>query len=145
MRPAFTAIVLTIACTVAGCDVIYERPELDSLVDFGEPYLTRDEGALTAPAGAREAPYVTSDDRLIVDVTYRADCVASQFILQLNARDQETIDLWLVHNAAAGSCATGDAISRRLVFELPANAARFRRQVLLTPDRGSIVLERELG
>lgn len=145
MRLAPTAVVLAAVFTFVGCDVIYERPELNAAVDFGEPYSTRDEAGTSAPSETRSAPYVTVDDQLVVDVSYSSDCRSSSFVLQLSVRDQETIDLWLLHSATEGSCSTENLVSRRLVIDLPANTTRFRRQILLTPDRGSIVLERDLG
>lgn len=143
MRSVPFALVLVVL--LVGCDAIYERPGLEERVDFGEPYTIRTTLGHSSPAGARDAPYITSDDRLVVDVTFRARCEANRFVLRAEPRDQETIDLWLVHQATPESCTGEDEVERRLVFDVPAYVAPYRRQVLLTPDRGPIVLERDLG
>lgn len=144
MRPLLTLLALALLIPASGCDVIYERPELELLVDFGEPYAIGLEAAM-APAGVLATPYVSNDNKLVVDVTYRADCTSSRFTVDLDVRDGITADLWLVHRAVPGSCGSDVEVSERLSIPLPSVADQVPRLVLLTPDQGALVLKRALG
>ena len=143
MRPRSVLFGLVLLLPVMGCDVIYERPEPGSFIDFGEPYAIGFDAA-SAPAGTPASPYVDAGNRLVVDVRYRADCEASRFTAAFEARDARTAEVWLVHQATPGSCATGAAVTERVALPLPARADEVSRLILLTPDQGALVLERVL-
>lgn len=148
MRHLLPLSCLALSVFAAGCDVIYERPEPQAVIDFGEPYAVGIE-ARNAANGTLAPPYISSDNQLVADVTYPSDCVASRFVVRFEARDIETADVWMVHRADAGSCEAeaGEAeadVAERLTLTLPASAERFPRIVLLTPDQRAVVLDRFL-
>lgn len=132
---------LALFLSFAGCDLVYERPEPDFFTDFGEPYDVQITSTIGSPAGTPMPPYV-SEDRLVVDVTYRSGCEASRFVPEHRQRDAETAELWLRHRAEDGSCESGTLVEERLVFALPAAARAAPRLVLLTPDQHALVLDR---
>lgn len=142
MLPLSRASLLALLLAIAGCDFIYERPEIAVFTDFGAPYDVLLTANVGSPAGTLVPPYVDGDDRLVVDVGYRAGCVASRFVLESRLRDAETAELWLLHRAEAGSCASGPLVEERLVLTLPAAARPFPTLVLLTPDQRALVLDR---
>lgn len=139
--PSFAhATLFALLLALVGCDVIYERPEPDFSTDFGEPYevlLRNDAPGMTAPP-----PFVTAENRLVVDVASRSGCAASRFAVQFRRHDAQTAELWLVHRAEAGSCETGTLVEERLALPLPAVVAEAPRLVLLLPDRSTVRLDR---
>lgn len=140
MPPPTRASLLVLLLVFTGCDVIYDRPEIDFSTDFGEPYevLLRND----APGVTASPPYVTADARLVVDVAYRSGCAVSRFSVQARQRDTQTAELWLRHRAEAGSCEAGEVEERRLTLPLPTAMAEVPRLVLLLPDRSTLTLDR---
>lgn len=140
MPPLARPILLVLLLALAGCDVIYDRPEIDFSTDFGAPYEVVLGDAVQGSAPA--PPFVASDRHLVVDVAYRSGCAASRFSVHARRRDAQTAEVWLLHRAAEGSCTSGSMAERRLTMPLPDAVAETPRLLLLLPDRTAVALGR---